>query len=168
MSKAQGGAKGRRAASTLFSELLRQLMRDGVRRDGTPGILGRPWTIEEFADEIGVPHDTLRRWLSGARRPKHTINIERGFFGNNEKFESCRRQLRAAHEASQSRSGRASYGKRAKPYRAPRQPSAPYLATVPRGCQEPAVRRKVFYSFNLGPDWQYVLAAAHLHDQGHH
>jgi hypothetical protein len=89
---------------TRFAELLRWHLRHGTRPDGTPGILGRPWTIKGFADEIGVPHDTFRRWLSGARCPKYTIRIELGFFGSGLQWEACRRQLRAAHEATQSRS----------------------------------------------------------------
>ena len=101
MNKGRWGQKWS-GAPVPFSELLRQLMRDGVRPDGTPGRLGRPWTIEQFADEIGVSHDTLRKWLSGARRPKYTINIERRLFGDSKKFECYRRQLRAAHEASRS------------------------------------------------------------------
>jgi hypothetical protein len=74
-------------------------------------MLGRPWINEEFADAIGVAHATLRKWLSGARRPKYTIAIEKGFFGSGSQWEAYRRQLRAAHEAARrSRTGAMSYG----------------------------------------------------------
>jgi hypothetical protein len=90
-------ARGR--VSTAFSALLRKYLRDGVRPDGTPGALGASWVIEEFADKVGATQDTLRRWLSGARRPKYTVRIEETLFGDNSKYESYRRELRAAHEA---------------------------------------------------------------------
>jgi hypothetical protein len=69
---------------TPFSKLISAHFRNGARPEGLPGVLGTPWTPVTFAEAVGASSDDIvRRWLSGARRPKNTINIERAFFGDN-------------------------------------------------------------------------------------
>ena len=90
----------RDAATTAFSDLLRRLLREGTRPNGVPGILGPRWTLKMFADTIGSPDDTLRKWLSGSRRPRDTTMVERALFGSGLQWEHLRRELRDAHEAA--------------------------------------------------------------------
>jgi len=95
-----GDASNSLRTPTRFCGLFRQHLRDGTRPDRTAGALRRPWTNKEFAYASGVPVDTLRRWLSGARCPKYTIGIERALFGSSPNHEFFRRQLREAHAAT--------------------------------------------------------------------
>jgi hypothetical protein len=97
----RGGARNAPRTMSL-SELLRRHLRYGTRPGGTPGVLGKSWTNKEFADAVGMPVDTVRRWSSGENCPNYTTPIEDALFGSNPDYEPDRRELRDAHEAAQS------------------------------------------------------------------
>jgi hypothetical protein len=77
---------------------------------------GTPWTVQEIADAAGVTHDAFRKWLSGARLPRHTIRIEAALFGDSKVYDRERLELRealeAAHRSSSRRATRTGFSSR--------------------------------------------------------
>ena len=103
MTSAGSTGRGRRHR-TPFARYFTWLLTTGVRPDGQPDRLGRPWENGEFAHAAGASVDTVRRWRSGARRPHILKGIERAIFGDNPAYDSDRRKLRELHAAARSRS----------------------------------------------------------------
>jgi tetratricopeptide (TPR) repeat protein len=68
----------------------------GVRPEGSPDKVGRPWTAKELADLTGMSARSIRYWLDDQKLPADTQTIERALFGTSKLFDDWRTGLRAA------------------------------------------------------------------------
>ena len=83
-----------------FGQCVRFLLFEhGTRPYGAPEKIGRRWTEKEFADAVGVDQRAVRYWLSDQKVPQEMLSIERVLFGDNERYDTWRKELRAAYHS---------------------------------------------------------------------